>query len=265
MGTVNVLEAVRRSGRPCVVVVVTTDKCYENNGSEYAYRETDALGGSDPYSASKACAELVASSYARSFFERARVRVATARAGNVIGGGDFATDRLIPDLVRAIRAKEPLSLRNPDAVRPWQHVLEPLAGYLWLAARLAGDDGDAFVGPWNFGPPSSGFRTVLEIATRATEVLEGHPIAIGAPDPLRKEMPFLTLATDKARRRLGWRSVWDGDRGVDETMAWYRDVLLRGGSGRDSTLAQIRAYTSEAAGERLAWARLDEPRATVSA
>jgi CDP-glucose 4,6-dehydratase len=262
MGTVNLLDAVRRAGRPCVVVVVTTDKVYEETDG-FACRETDPLGGADPYSASKACAELVTSSYARSFFGAAAsalagVRVATARAGNVIGGGDFATDRLVPDLVRAIRAGEPLRLRHPGAVRPWQHVLEPLSGYLWLAARLASDDGAGLTEGWNFGPSSDGFRTVLELATRAARKLgpggAEHPIAIGAVDASRHELPSLTLATDKARRRLGWAPVWEIDRAVDETMDWYHAVFA-GQRGLDVTSRQIAAFTRDATERRSPWTR----------
>jgi CDP-glucose 4,6-dehydratase len=251
MGTVNLLDAVRRAGRRCVVVVVTTDKVYEETDG-YACRETDRLGGSDPYSASKAAAELVTSSFVRSFFQapsKSDVRVATARAGNVIGGGDFAADRLIPDLVRAIRKKAPLTLRSPEAVRPWQHVLEPLSGYLWLAACLdakQASDAARFAEGWNFGPSSDGFRTVLEIATSAAKALDGAaPIALGEKDPTRHEMPSLTLSTDKARRRLGWRPVWAIDRAVDETMSWYRAVF-GGGDGREQTMKQIASFTEDA-------------------
>jgi CDP-glucose 4,6-dehydratase len=250
MGTVNVLESVRRLGKPCRVVIVTTDKCYEDTHG-YACRETDPLGGADPYSASKACAELVTSSYVRSFFTRdSHIRVASARAGNVIGGGDYAVDRLLPDLVRSIEKGEPLTLRHPEAVRPWQHVLEPLSGYLWLGALLAKEN---VAEGWNFGPSADSFRTVLAIATRATEVLGGHPIAIGGADPTRHEMPSLTLATDKARRRLRWAPVWAIDRAVEETMSWYRTV--RGGvDAASATLQQIRAYESDAAKLRMPWA-----------
>jgi len=248
MGTVNLLEGVRRLGKPCRVVIVTTDKCYEDTHG-YACRETDPLGGADPYSASKACAEIVTSSYARSFF-REGVKVASARAGNVIGGGDYAADRLLPDLVRALERGAPLTLRHPGSVRPWQHVLEPLSGYLWLGARLAKDD---VAEGWNFGPSSDSFRTVLEIATRATEVLGGHPIAIGAADPSRHEMPSLTLATDKARRRLAWAPVWAIDRAIDETMSWYRAVRS-GADATAETLKQIRSYESDAVRSKAAWA-----------
>jgi CDP-glucose 4,6-dehydratase len=255
MGTVNLLESVRRAARPCSVVVVTTDKCYEDTGGVYACRETDPLGGSDPYSASKACAEIVTASYARSFFGQASpVRVATARAGNVIGGGDYAVDRLVPDLVRSIQQKEALRLRNPDAVRPWQHVLEPLSGYLWLAACLAGEGGRRVAEAWNFGPSSESFRTVMEIATRATRLLDGHPIAVSGSDPSRREMPSLTLTTDKARRRLAWAPIWEIDRAVDETMEWYR-AAFAGEDARAATLKQIATYTKDATAARLLWTR----------
>lgn len=246
MGTVNVLEGVRRWGGPCTVVVVTTDKVYEDTNG-FACRETDPLGSADPYSASKACAEIVTSSYARSY--RA-LRVATARAGNVIGGGDYAVDRLLPDLVRSILKGQPLTLRHPAAVRPWQHVLEPLSGYLWLGARLA--DGEPVAEGWNFGPSSDSFRTVLEIATRASQVLGGHPIRIGEADEARHEMPSLTLSTDKARRRLAWSPVWGIDRAVDETMEWYRAV--RGGkNAAEATAEQIAAYETDATRLQMAW------------
>jgi CDP-glucose 4,6-dehydratase len=256
MGTVNLLESVRRAARPCVVVIVTTDKVYEEADGTYACRETDPLGGSDPYSASKACAEIVTSSYARSFFrteQGSAVRIATARAGNVIGGGDYAADRLIPDLVRSIEGKKALQLRNPGAIRPWQHVLEPLSGYLWLATCLDGAEGHLHAEPWNFGPSSDGFRTVMEIATRATRVLGGHPIAVVDADTQRREMPSLTLSTDKARRRLRWAPVWDIDRAVDETMEWYR-ATRAGGDAHEATLKQITRYTKDAELGHAPWA-----------
>ncbi|MFO0735175.1 MAG: CDP-glucose 4,6-dehydratase [Labilithrix sp.] len=244
MGTVNVLEAVRRWGGPCSTVIITTDKVYEDTNG-YACRETDPLGSADPYSASKACAEIVTSSYARSYKQ---LKIASARAGNVIGGGDYAVDRLLPDIVRSILKNEPLTLRHPGAVRPWQHVMEPLSGYLLLGAKLA--DGEDVAEGWNFGPSSDSFRTVMEIATQAAKILatKGEaplPIQVGAADPNRHEMPSLTLATDKARRRLGWRPVWGIDRAVDETMEWYRAVRA-GKDAAEATLAQIAAYEKDA-------------------
>jgi len=253
MGTVNVLDGVRQLERRCIVVVVTTDKVYEDTGGTYAARETDPLGGADPYSASKAAAEIATSAFARSFFgPSSPVVVASARAGNVIGGGDFAADRLVPDLVRAIQRKDPLTLRHPNAVRPWQHVLEPLSGYLWLAARLDADR--SFAGGWNFGPSADGVRTVMEIATRATTVLGGHPITVGAVDPSRHEMASLTLTTDKARRRLGWSPVWHIDRAVDETMEWYR-ASFAGEDMHARSLRQIASYVKDAAALGAPWTK----------
>jgi len=256
MGTVNVLDAVRRAGRRCVVVVVTTDKCYENTGQLHGYRETDPLGGADPYSASKACAEIVTSAFTRSFFHsaHAEMRVATGRAGNVIGGGDYATDRLLPDLVRATEAGAPLQLRLPDAVRPWQHVLEALSGYLWLGAQLASDHGRELVGGWNFAPESGEGQTVLDIAKHAIRVLGRGEIEIGEPDPSRSEKAVLTLSADKARRELGWSATWDVTRAVEETMHWYRAVSA-GTPAHDVSLSQIRSYVSHAKARGLGWAR----------
>ena len=250
-GTVNLLEAVRVAGRPCTVIIVTTDKVYEETAG-YACRETDPLGGPDPYSASKAAAEIVTSSYARSFFdEKSGIRVASARAGNVIGGGDFAADRLVPDLVRGVEKKEKLRLRNPYSVRPWQHVLEPLSGYLWLGAKVGQGTFGEFGGGWNFGPSSDSFRTVLDLATRAAKAFE-HEIEIGEPDEARHELPSLTLTTDKARRKLGWAPVWQIDQAIDETMAWYSSV--HGGADAEAqTLRQIAKYEADAKALAMPW------------
>ncbi|HYQ79915.1 MAG TPA: CDP-glucose 4,6-dehydratase, partial [Anaeromyxobacteraceae bacterium] len=168
LGTANLLQAVRQAGRPCAVVVVTSDKCYENREWLYGYREDEPMGGHDLYSASKGCAELVTASWRRSFFQSQRlsqhgVAVATARAGNVVGGGDWARDRIVPDAVAALRAGEPIPVRNPDAVRPWQHVLEPLGGYLLLGARLLGPQAAAHAEAWNFGPRPEDARPVREV------------------------------------------------------------------------------------------------------
>ena len=166
MGTVNVLEAVRRVAAPCVVVVVTTDKCYENREWVHSYREEDAMGGFDPYSSSKGAAEIVVAAYRRSFFDPAQggaVRVATARAGNVVGGGDWAADRIVPDCVRALREGRPIAVRNKASTRPWQHVLEPLSGYLRLAETLCGLEGACYAEGWNFGPADADCRPVSEV------------------------------------------------------------------------------------------------------
>lgn len=238
MGTVNVLEALRQWGGACATVIVTTDKVYaDTNGAPCG--ETDPLGAADPYSTSKACAELVSASYAHSY---KALRIATARAGNVIGGGDFAVDRLVPDLWRAAQKAEPLVLRHPDAIRPWQHVLEPLSGYLLLGAKLAA--GEAVAEAWNFGPSDNG-RTVREIATRAADLLGFARLELGPPDPTRHEMPALRLSTEKAHTRLGWKPVWAIDRAIDETMHWYR-ALRDGANIAELTTAQIAAYEKDA-------------------
>ena len=224
MGTVHVLEAARQQPGVRAVLVVTTDKCYENVESVRAYRETDRLGGADPYSASKACAELVTSALRQSFFagKPGAPAVASARAGNVIGGGDWSKDRLIPDCVRAFGAGRAVALRHPNAVRPWQHVLEPLAGYLMLAEALA-TKGGAFAAGWNFGPQPSGEGTVLEVASLGAKAWGGE--ASVQADPVAsdfKETQILRLDAGKAREALGWQPRWDLDRAVGETVRWYR-------------------------------------------
>ena len=220
MGTVNLLEAVRAAPGVKAVVVVTSDKCYENREWVWGYREDEPMGGHDPYSSSKGCAELVAAAYSRSFFAGGPTALATARAGNVIGGGDCAPDRLIPDLVRSFRAGRAPLIRHPDAVRPWQHVLEPLSGYARLAERLAGD-GSRFAGAWNFGPDATGERTVRDVVA-AVGRHSGRE-ATWDPDPATgiHEAGYLNLDSSKARRYLGWRPAWDFDAAIRATVDWY--------------------------------------------
>lgn len=231
IGTVNLLEAVRAAGGVQAVVVVTSDKCYENPGTgAHAFREQDPLGGSDPYSASKACAEIVTASYRRSFFaQQDGPRLASARAGNVIGGGDWGEDRLLPDAVRVASgiAAAPLAVRNPQAVRPWQHVLNPLTGYLMLAQRLL-DDPDACEA-WNFGPPQADARTVADVLVRLRQLWDGLPAWEADSGVNPKESAWLALDSSKAIERLGWRPVWELDRGLGELVDWHRAHL----AGRD--------------------------------
>ena len=243
MGTARLLDAVRHAENVRAVVVVTTDKCYDNREWEWAYREIDALGGHDPYSMSKAAAELVTAAWRRSFMAEAGVAVATARAGNVIGGGDFSVDRLVPDFLRAIDAGETLQIRSPSASRPWQHVLEPLAGYLLLAERLL-LDGDAFAEAWNFGPPDSDTETVASIIER---LCRGSPTARWAMsvDPQPHEARALRLDSGKARCRLGWRTRWTLPEALDATLTWHR-VWRSGGDMRSFTLSQIAAFEQAA-------------------
>jgi CDP-glucose 4,6-dehydratase len=245
MGTVHVLEAVRQVGGAKAVVCVTSDKCYENSETGVAHREGDAMGGRDPYSSSKGCAELVASTYRRSFFQPERlashgVGLATARAGNVIGGGDWAKDRLIPDLMASFAADARPLVRFPASVRPWQHVLEPLRGYLLLAERLWRGDVAAADG-WNFGPNHEDARPVSWIADRLAELWGGGARWDRADDEQPHEAACLKLDWSKARASLGWRPAWTLDETLRRTVSWHR-AFAAGGDARALTLEQIRGY-----------------------
>lgn len=237
MGTVNVLEAARASATVRVIVVVTSDKCYENRGWEWGYREGEAMGGHDPYSSSKGAAELVVSAYRRSFFsETGRTALASARAGNVIGGGDWAPERLIPDLVRAALHGETLHIRNPSAVRPWQHVISPLSGYLLLAQRLW--DAPEYADGWNFGPADDEAQPVAWIVEQMRERWGGKPAWEADPGPHPHEAGYLKLDSSRARLRLGWRPVVSLNVALASIVDWY-DALLAGADMRDVTLGQI--------------------------
>ncbi len=248
MGTVNLLEAIRGCPSVRAVVVVTTDKCYDNREWDWAYREGDALGGADPYSASKACAELVAAAYRRSFLAAGGLGLATARAGNVIGGGDWAGDRLVPDFLRASDSCQPLVIRSPGAVRPWQHVLEPLAGYLLLAERLwAGADGAE---GWNFGPGESGDRPVGWLADRLCALVPGAAWE-HRPGDHPHEARLLRLDSGQARRRLGWRPRWSLEEALARTVEWHL-AWRRGADMAAVSRQQIAAYEAAAADESAA-------------
>lgn len=253
MGSVNLLEAVRQTPGVRAVVNVTSDKCYENREWEFAYRENDALGGHDPYSASKGAAEIITDAYRRSFFsDPSGPAVATGRAGNVIGGGDWALDRIIPDCVRAFTAPDPLVVRNPDAVRPWQHVLEPVSAYLWLASRLF-MEGHSFEGSWNFGPLSGGNLTVREIvnsmiAEWGSGEWTGPPPGTGTVHEART----LKLDCAKAFDILRWRPTWTAVVALRETALWYRRVH-EGESATQLTRECLAAYTGAARASGVAW------------
>lgn len=240
MGSVHVLEATRRVASARVVVNVTSDKCYENREWPWAYREQDTLGGRDPYSSSKACVELVTSAFAASFFNHeGTAAVATARAGNVIGGGDWGADRLIPDLMRATIADRPARLRNPAAVRPWQHVVNPLAGYLLMAERMWHDR--AYAGAWNFGPVDADALPVATVVERVSELWGPGLHWEQDPDDHPHEAHDLRVDAARARQQLGWLPTWDLAHGLAATVAWYR-AYARGADMRAFTLAQLREF-----------------------
>jgi len=246
MGTVNMLEAVRTTPGVRVIVNATSDKCYDNREHGRPFREDDPKGGHDPYSNSKGCAELVADAYLRSFFapDPDGPRLGSARAGNVIGGGDWGEDRLIPDIMRGALAGAPICIRNPESVRPWQHVLNPLSGYLELAQALWRDPG--FAGGWNFGPDAADARPVAHVVDRVTARWPGELRWAIDEGPHPHEARTLLLDSTKARTQLGWAPVWDLDDGLDATVAWY--AALRGGEDmRAVTLAQIREFAQVAA------------------
>jgi CDP-glucose 4,6-dehydratase len=238
MGTVNCLEAVRGCPEVAAVLIVTTDKCYANNDWHWGYRETDALGGHDPYSASKAAAELVAQSYRKSFFENGPL-IATARAGNVIGGGDWSEDRLIPDIVRAVTAGSKISIRSPQATRPWQHVLDCLNGYLLLCEQLM-QNRKAFATGYNFGPDAKSNVTVHEILTQVSRQWNSVQWEIvPQSESAVHEARFLYLDSSKAHNELNWRSHWSLEQALAATAEWYRVVLGDNGAAYDLTQKQI--------------------------
>jgi CDP-glucose 4,6-dehydratase len=265
MGTVNVLEAARACPSVRAVVIVTSDKCYQNHESGDAFRETDPMGGRDPYSASKGCAELVTAAYRESFFaddaRAATAAVASVRAGNVIGGGDWAADRIIPDCVRALAAGEPIVVRNPDAVRPWQHVLEPLSGYLWLAALML-RDGPRYQGAWNFGPTDGdGARSVRWVVERFLEEWgSGSWVTPADAGPQPHEAHALRLDSAKAHEQLDWSPAWDAQTAVRQTASWYREYYRAPAAARDLVGRQLQAYENDARAQGLAWAGAEERR-----
>jgi CDP-glucose 4,6-dehydratase len=240
IGTAHVLEAARDCKALKAVVNVTTDKCYQDRDWTWPYREIDSLGGYDPYSSSKACSELVSDSYRESFLRNSGIALATARAGNVIGGGDWASDRLIPDILRAIQNEEPVLIRNPNAIRPWQHVLEPLSGYLLLAERLY-TVGQEYAEAWNFGPEDSDARTVEWISESLCKTLGHGAKCIHPSEPQPHESSFLKLDISKAKKRLQWSPKWSLDTALSRIANWH-ECWLSGGDMREVCLEQISEY-----------------------
>lgn len=259
-GTAHLLEAVRLNRVCCPVIVVTSDKCYENREWALAYRENDPLGGHDVYSMSKAATELVAQSWNRSFFanDPGLGPVVTARAGNVIGGGDYAVDRVVPDCIRALHRSDPVLLRNPKAVRPWQHVLECLSGYLCLGERLASEGKHSpAASPFNFGPSPSATRSVRCLVEEILTFWHGDWID-GSNNDAAHEAALLSLAIDKAAHLLKWRPVWSFHEGVRATVEWYhlRHVGMTDFNGMEEfSCQQIAKYQVDAARRGLSWAR----------
>jgi CDP-glucose 4,6-dehydratase len=258
MGTVHLLEAVRSANLSCPVIIVSSDKCYENRAWEWGYREGDQLGGHDVYSMSKATTELVVQSWRRSFFQTSSQLgpLATVRAGNVIGGGDYSEDRIVPDCVRALLANQRIAVRNPHATRPWQHVLDCLSGYLWLGARLAAPDYDRrFADAFNFGPNSTSNRPVSALVA---EFLQHWPG--GWADESKRHAPheasFLHLSSDRSSQWLGWHPTWTFTDAVRETALWYHARHIGGADMRTFSLAQIESYTAHAKASGAAWATL---------
>ncbi len=243
MGTVHVLEAVRNTPSVRAAVIVTSDKAYENREWFWPYREEDAMGGHDPYSSSKGCAELVSAAYRNSFFSGPdAARVATARAGNVIGGGDWSEDRLVPDIVRGIASGQPIVIRRPASIRPWQHVLEPLRGYLMLAQKLV-ENGSEYAEAWNFGPREEDAISVEALAKRVITSWKSGKLEV-QPDPdAPHEAQVLRLSTAKARSRLDWQPALSLDQAIEWTVAWYESYYRDPNSAAGITQKQIQDYS----------------------
>ena len=244
MGSVNILDSVKKCDSVKSLVFITSDKCYENYEWVWGYRENDQLGGHDPYSASKGAAELIFSAYSRSFFSvRKDLGAATARAGNVIGGGDWAINRIIPDCIRAIEDNVPIKLRNPNATRPWQHVLEPINGYLMLGALLYTNP-EIYSESWNFGPSTSEVRTVKEVANDIISYIGKGSVEIENFHEMEHEANLLQLNCDKAKQILGWSPRWGSEKTIASTAKWYK-VFLEGGDVESLTKSQIYDFFQE--------------------
>jgi CDP-glucose 4,6-dehydratase len=257
LGTAYVLDSLRDLKKPCAAVIVTTDKCYENREVDYAYREEDSLGGFDPYSSSKAAAEIVTAAYQRSFFNNGPIKVASARAGNAIGGGDWASDRLIPDCIRALQKNQPIDVRNKNATRPWQHVLEPLSGYMWLAVTLTKSNEDQrtkLSSAFNFGPGPDSNRNVQAVVEEVLKHWPGEWIDKYNPQAAH-EAGLLQLHTGRAREILGWTPVWNFSEAISQTVKWYRAAEERPENIAATTRGQLELYMQQARAKGVNWAK----------
>lgn len=252
MGTIHVLEAARKCGSVTAIVNITSDKAYENREWAWGYRETDPMGGFDPYSSSKGCAELVASAWRNSYFKEAGILLASVRAGNVIGGGDWAEDRIIPDIFRAAGKGEKVQVRNPHAIRPWQHVLEPLSGYLQIGQQLL--EGKAQVAEgWNFGPANEAAVPVGKLVELSAQHWDAVGMEVTADPNAVHEATLLKLDWSKAQLRLGWKPVWNLENTIEVTAAWYRDYFAGKARNADRTKADLEHYIAAATQAALAW------------
>ena len=258
MGTVNLLEAIRNTQSVKAGIIITSDKCYENKEWDFAYRENDPLGGFDPYSASKGAAEIITSSYNRSFFHsdnKRKVGIATVRAGNVIGGGDWAEDRIIPDCIRSVYSGKQILIRNPKSIRPWQHVLEPISGMLLLASKLW-DNPHSYNESWNFGPNLPTNVTVKELVIQIIKELKQKPNWKDVSNNMKNavhEANFLRLDSTKANNLLGWRQMYNIKETISETASWYQNYKKKTEMEK-FTMLQIEKYVEKAKYMNAAWA-----------
>jgi len=244
MGTTNILDIARKNNSIKSILVITSDKCYHNIEKNYHYKESDALGGYDPYSSSKGCADIVASAYYNSYFSKDKVGLSIARAGNVIGGGDWSKDRIIPDAVRAFSENNDLVIRNPNAVRPWQFILDPLFGYLLLIEKLSFDP-DKYSGPWNFGPKEGTDQSVRFICDKIVSLWSNKANWTSKGDKEFHEANLLLLNSDKAKKHLGWKSRCDLDITLEKTIQWYLNFYSKEKDIFEFTISQINDYVSD--------------------
>jgi len=254
-GTVNLLEVIRKTPSVRATVLITSDKCYENVEWEYGYRENDRLGGKDPYSASKACAEIAIAAYARSYFVQTEQKITSTRAGNVIGGGDWAKDRIAPDCARAWAEGRALTVRNPSATRPWQHVLEPLSGYLWLGAQLLQGQAGLNCEAFNFGPRAEVNQPVSVLIGEMAKVWQGAGFNIESDAGQKPEAGLLKLCCDKTLNRLGWSALLTFEETVRMTAEWYREYYAGQQDMGAYSNAQIQAYEKLALERGMSWAK----------
>jgi CDP-glucose 4,6-dehydratase len=251
IGTIKVFDACRKTDSVKAIVNITSDKCYDNKEWIWGYRENDAMGGHDPYSASKGCAELVTSSYRNSFFNKQGILLASCRAGNVVGGGDWAVDRLIPDIIRAAEKGEKVEIRNPGATRPWQHVLEPLSGYLHIGQKLLNEDSE-FAQGWNFGPEDGDSVTVREVVEKIHLLWPKVEFIIAQNKTAVHEANLLKLDCSKAHQKLKWHGVWNCDTTFQKTIQWYRDFYEKNAV---SSLDDLSLYIENAKAKNLEWTK----------